>query len=79
MAFGVPFPVTLRGNKKCRQRYMFSLKKADNEYYYPYATLIAMRVAEIFKEIDKNIKLAKQPSIKSFPTLDSAERFPIKY
>ena len=79
MAFGVPFPVTLRGNKKCRKRYLYFLKKANNGYYISYATLIAMRVAELFKEIEQNIFLAGLPTIKSFFHLERVEIYQIKY
>lgn len=66
MANGVPFAVTLRGDKKGRNRYLSSLRKANKHHITPYAALIAMRVSELFREIDDNIYLAGLPSILSF-------------
>ncbi|MBZ5529533.1 MAG: Fic family protein [Acidobacteriia bacterium] len=66
MANGVPFAVTLRGDKKGRNRYLSSLRKANKHHITPYAALIAMRVSELFREIDENILLAGLPSILSF-------------
>jgi len=64
--FGVPFPVTLRGDKKGRHRYLSSLRKANKSHLKPYITLIAMRVAESFMEIDANLSLAGLPSVLTF-------------
>lgn len=66
MANGIPFAVTLRGDKRGRSRYLSSLRKANKHHITPYAALIAMRVAELFTEIDDNIILAGLPSILSF-------------
>jgi len=66
MAYGIPFPITLRGNKNERSRYISSLKKANKAFIEPYAALIAMRVYETFKEIDSNIIGANLPSILTF-------------
>lgn len=63
---GVPFAVTLRGDKKGRHRYLSSLKKANNGDLKPYAALIAMRTAETFQEVDDNLKLAGLPSMLTY-------------
>ncbi len=65
-AYGLPFAITLRGDKKGRHRYFISLQRANNHKIIPYAALIAMRVAETFQEIDENIIRANYPSILSF-------------
>ncbi len=65
-AYKVPFAVTLRGDKKGRDRYFKSLKRANGGNIAPYAALIAMRVAETFQEIDQNLALAGLPSILTF-------------
>lgn len=62
----VPFAVTLRGDKRGRARYLSSLRKANKNHITPYAALIAMRVAELFEEIDENINLAGLPSILNY-------------
>ncbi|MGB8990787.1 MAG: Fic family protein [Desulfobaccales bacterium] len=62
----VPFAVTLRGDKRGRNRYLSSLRKANKNHIIPYAALIAMRVSELFREIDQNIILAALPSVLSF-------------
>ncbi|MBI5348796.1 MAG: Fic family protein [Chloroflexi bacterium] len=64
--FGVPFPVTLKGNKKHKKWYNDALKRANKDDLFAYATLIAMRVVESFQEVDENIKKAGLPSILSF-------------
>ncbi len=64
--FGVPFPVTLRGDKKGRHRYLSSLRKANKAHLKPYITLIAMRVSQSFMEIDENLRLEGLPSILTF-------------
>jgi fido (protein-threonine AMPylation protein) len=64
--FGVPFPVTLRGDKKGRHRYLNSLRKANKGHLKPYITLIAMRVSQSFMEIDENLRLEGLPSILTF-------------
>jgi Fic family protein len=56
--YRLPFYLTLRGNKKGRNRYLRALKSANSGDFKPYATLIAMNVVESFREIDETIKLA---------------------
>lgn len=65
-AYGIPFAVSVRGNKKGRERYMTSLKHANTGKITSYAALIAMQVAETFGEIDENIQRAGYPSLLSF-------------
>ncbi len=67
MAFGIPFCIVIKGNKKARHRYIEALRRADaivdfNNINYkhlePYATLIAMSICEAFEEINTNLSLA---------------------
>ncbi len=58
ISFSVPFAFTLRGSKKHKHRYGYSLRRANRGEIQPYAALIAMRLAETFQEIDENIMLA---------------------
>jgi Fic family protein len=63
-AFGVPFSLALRGsNAKSRHRYFFALQRADTGDLKPYATLIAMRLVESFREIDENLRLAGRKAL----------------
>ncbi|NOZ20818.1 MAG: Fic family protein [Planctomycetes bacterium] len=66
MVCDVPFAVTLRGNKKERQRYLRALKSANRGDLRPYATLIAMCVAQAFTEVDENLQRAGYGSILEF-------------
>lgn len=61
--YNIPFPIALRGNKKEKHRYLYSLKSADNNNLIPYSALIAKRVLETFQEFDKNIQMAGMNSI----------------
>ncbi len=65
-AYSVPFPITLRGDKKGRKRYFSSLQKANIGDFKPYAALIAMRVAETFRQLDYNLERAGLPLLLSF-------------
>ncbi|MCU0426996.1 MAG: Fic family protein [Candidatus Kapabacteria bacterium] len=63
-AFGVPFNLALRGSvAKYRNRYFYSLKRANHGDLKPYATLIAMCLVESFREIDENLRLAGQKTL----------------
>lgn len=63
-AFGVPFNLALRGSvAKYRNRYFYALKRANHGDLKPYATLIAMRLVESFREIDENLRLAGQKTL----------------
>ena len=63
-AFGVPFNLALRGSvAKYRARYFYALKQANHGDLKPYATLIAMRLVESFREIDENLRLAGQRTL----------------
>ncbi|MBD1209576.1 MAG: Fic family protein [Ignavibacteria bacterium] len=63
-AFGIPFSLTLRGrDAKSRNRYFYALKRANHGDLKPYATLIAMRLVESFREIDDNLRLAGHPAL----------------
>jgi Fic family protein len=54
----VPFPVSIRADKRGRERYFYALKAANRGNIMPYATLIAKSVAEAFEEIDENLRRA---------------------
>ncbi len=63
-ACGVPFNLALRGSDaKSRHRYFYALKQANHGDIKPYATLIAMRLVESFREIDENLRLAGQKTL----------------
>jgi Fic family protein len=64
--YNIPFPIALRGNKKEKHRYLYSLKSADNNNIIPYSALIAKRILETFQEFDKNIQIAGMNSILEF-------------
>lgn len=63
IACDVPFAVTLRGGKKERHRYLRALQSANSGDTLPYATLIAMTVAETFAEVDENLQRAGLSSL----------------
>ena len=65
-ATGLPFPLTLRGDRKGRKRYFRSLRLANAGDLKPYAALIAMRLAETFEELDANLKLAGYPALLTY-------------
>ena len=64
--FGIPFPIILRGDKKGKKRYSKSLKMANKNNIIPFASLIAMRTAETFQELDNKFKHNDLPSILHF-------------
>lgn len=65
---GVPFPVALKGDKKWKGRYLYSLRRANppRNDLRPYETLIARRLVESFQEVDRNVVAAGLPALLSF-------------
>lgn len=66
--FGCPFPVAIKGDKKGRDRYFYSLKRANKGNIEILSGLIAKAVIDVFFEIDKHLM---QSDIKTI-----AERLP---
>ena len=60
---GVPWPVSIRGNKLGRKRYLTALRHANREKPESLAALIALRTIEIFQEVDENLALAGEATI----------------
>jgi fido (protein-threonine AMPylation protein) len=63
IAFHIPFFVVLRGNANSKHQYLYSLKRADHADYIPYASLLAKRTLETFKNLDENLMLSGLPSL----------------
>lgn len=64
-ARGLPFAASLRGHSRAKQRYMASLRRADNGQATAYAALVALSVLDSFDELDRSLELANIETIES--------------
>ena len=58
IANSCPFPISIRGQKKERRKYFYALRKANRGDIMRLTTLIAMRTAEKFEELERHFNLA---------------------
>jgi len=62
--FNCPFPLAIKGDKKGRKRYFYSLKRANNGNTKILSGLIAKTMIDTLDELDKHLQLAKVETIK---------------
>ena len=63
--WGLPFPITLRGDGKERHRYKQALRRADRGKLDRYECLIARAVVGSFENLNVNLALAGELTIES--------------
>lgn len=65
-SFGIPYPISLRGDRKKRRRYGEALRKADRDQIEPYACLIARATHEMFERFDSILTRVHNRSLTSY-------------
>lgn len=59
----VPFPVSIKFDKKGRERYLYALRKGDKGDLRPMTVLVARAVVDGFEAIDAKLELAGLPRL----------------